>query len=108
MKRSEGGIARWIGPTEALADMAQRAAVVDEHNVELTSVVPLSPPQRSSIDLSQKQNIQCLRKANIDLSRLVLPGDFSETSWPGFQDEPGLPRLAERTAARWRAVPRGK
>src|ERR1043166_7365633 len=37
----EGGIARWIGPTEALADMAHRGAVVDEQRVELTSIAPL-------------------------------------------------------------------
>ena len=104
----EGGIARWIGPTEALADMAHRGAVVDERKVELISVVPLYPPQRRSIDLSQRQNIQCLRTADIDLAKLVLPSDFNEASWPGFQNEPGLPRLTERAVAKWRAVPRGE
>ena len=104
----EGGIARWIGPTEALADMAHRGAVVDEQRVELTSIAPLDPPQRSSIALTQRQNIQCFRKADIDLSRLVLPSDFSETSWPGFQNEPGVPRPTQGAAAKWRAVPRGE
>jgi hypothetical protein len=104
----EGGIARWIGPTEALADMAHRGAVVDEQRVELTSIAPLDPPQRSSIDLMQRQNIQCFRKADIDLSGLVLPGDFSETAWPGFQNEPGMPRLTQGAVAKWRAVPRGE
>jgi hypothetical protein len=104
----EGGIARWIGPTEALADMAHRGAVVDERNVELLSFVPLYPPQRSSIDLSQRQNIECLRKADIDLAKLVLPSDFNEAPWPGFQNETGLPRLTERAVAKWRAVPRGE
>ena len=101
----EGGIARWIGPTEALAEMAQRSAVVDERKVELISVVPLQPPQRGSIDLSQRQNIQCLRTTDIDLAKLALPSDFREASWPGFQNEPGLARLTERAVARWRAVP---
>lgn len=104
----EGGIARWIGPTEALADMARRGAVVDDRNVELISVVPLYPPQQSSIDLSQKQNIACLRIADIDLARLALPRDFAEAPWPGFDNEPGLPRLPERAVAKWRAVPRGE
>jgi hypothetical protein len=104
----EGGIARWIGPTEALADIARRGAVIDEQKVELISVVPLYPPQRSSIDLSQRQNIECLRTADIDLAKLVLPSDFTEASWPGFQNETGLPRLSERAAAKWRAVPRGE
>jgi hypothetical protein len=104
----EGGIARWIGPTEALAEMAHRGAVVDEQRVELTSIVPLDPPQRSSIDLMQRQNIQCFRKADIDLSALVLPSDFSETSWPGFQNEAGVPKLTPDAAARWRTVPRGE
>jgi len=104
----EGGIARWIGPTEALADMAHRGAIVDERNVELLSYVPLYPPKRSSIDLSQRQNIQCLRNADIDLAKLVLPSDYNEASWPGFQNETGLPRLTERAMAKWRAMPRGE
>ena len=91
-----------------LAEVAHRGAVVDERKVELTSVVPLYPPQRSSINLIQRQNIQCLRTADIDLARLVLPSDFNEASWPGFQNEPGLPRLTERAVARWRAIPRGE
>lgn len=104
----EGGIARWIGPTEALADMAYRGAVVDEERVGLTSIAPLDPPQRSSIALMQRQNIQCFSTTEIDLSRLVLPSDFSETSWPGFQNEPGMPRLTLGAAAKWRAVARGE
>jgi hypothetical protein len=103
----EGGIARWIGPTEALADMAHRGAVVDDRNVELTSVVPLYPPQRSPINLGHKQNIACLRIADIDLAKLALPGDFIEAAWPGFENEPGVARLTEGMTAKWRALPRG-
>ena len=104
----EGGIARWIGPTEALAEMARRGAVVDEQRVELTSIAPLDPPRRSSIDLMQRQNIQCFRKADIDLSSLVLPSDFSETSWPGFQNETGVRTLTQGAGTKWTAVPRGQ
>jgi len=88
--------------------MAHRGAIVDERNVELLSYVPLYPPKRSSIDLSQRQNIQCLRNADIDLAKLVLPSDYNEASWPGFQNETGLPRLTERAMAKWRAMPRGE
>ena len=104
----EGGIARWIGPTEALADMAHRGDVLDERNIELISELPLNPTRRGSIDLPQRQNIQCLQRADVDLANLVLPSDFTETAWPGFQNEPGLPRLTEGALASWRAEPRGE
>ncbi|HEY4307636.1 MAG TPA: hypothetical protein VGM82_24390 [Gemmatimonadaceae bacterium] len=104
----ESGIARWIGPTEVLADMAHRGAVVNEQKVELTTVVPLGAPQHDVISFSQKQNIECLRPANVDLTMLVLPSGFRETAWPSFENVRGLPRLTDASVAKWRAVPHGE
>lgn len=67
---------RWFGPAEALANIPGGIARIAGRPMRATTVSSLTGIHR----------LLDLRATNVDVKLLMLPPDFRETPWPGFED----------------------
>jgi hypothetical protein len=102
----EVSVIRWFWPTKALANLAPLPNGMPDGRVSVTTIALLNPPTQSSaaVNFSTLHYISGLKRVAVDLSRLVLPNGFTETTWPGFDGVLNLPLSSEKVA-KWRVVP---
>jgi hypothetical protein len=103
----EVGIARWFGPSQAMAAMPNLSDILSAGTVGITAVAPVSPPgdNAAPVNFTMQHSISGVQAIEVDLSRLVLPAGFTETRWPGFDAAPSLPRVSPDRGERWRMLP---
>jgi len=103
---SEASVAQWFAAALALAGIAPSQL---NNDVRITSIIPLSPPRdtRAPTNFGERHSVSSLRSIDVDASNLVLPADFVETAWPGFEHIPSAPALSRDGGAKWRTFSPG-
>jgi hypothetical protein len=103
---AEAGVARWFEVAAALATRADGVPALASGDLEVTSVTLLHRPGARVPPVSFVEFLTPRQVASIDLDpeRLVLPVDYSETRWPGFERVPSAPAPSRTAAERWRAL----
>jgi hypothetical protein len=102
----EFSIARWFGPSEALANLPADVSGLPTGSVRVTAVAEIPSPElgRRPVDFITLHHLLGLKRVAVDLARLKLPDGFSETRWPSFEGQTNLP-LSSDNGAKWRALP---
>jgi len=98
----EATVVRWVEPTLALDSLALRDSTwFPNERLGLTSVTPLALRSGARVtNFTSKNRISALRITEIDRSRLVLPGDFTEA-----RRGSATPPMQLESLVKWRAWP---
>lgn len=100
--RGEASVARWMAVSAALATLRDSIVPLDSY-LQLTSVavLPAQPGLSAETNLILLHPMSDIAVADIDVTRLVLPAGYTETSWPGFERASNLPARSGETARHW-------
>jgi hypothetical protein len=101
---AEASVVRWFGPSQALANMTAAGGSLPRGLASLTSVVTLHPlvGERPQINFFNEHMLWGIKPIDVDGSRLVLPDEYTETQWPGFEGQSNAPAVSTDGGARWR------
>jgi hypothetical protein len=107
---SEVNVARWFAASRALAHVADSAHALPNGRVTVTAAIPRKPRGAGPavISFALKHVMSNLRIADVDVSRLILPGGFTEVPWPGYESVSSPPGLSADKGARWRTSSPGR
>jgi hypothetical protein len=89
-------VARWIGPAQALGEIAGGVSRLLNKPIRVTTVSPLTGVHR----------IRDLRPTSVSRASLTVPSDFVETPWPGFPSS-SVSKGVDR-GTKWHTLPTGR
>ena len=105
----EASVVRWFGTARALATMPGGLGELPPDSLQVTAAVIVTPSGGTGapVNLIVLHSLSGLAAVNVSVDRFILPADFRETSWPGFERASEAARLSRDAGAKWRSIPRG-
>jgi hypothetical protein len=97
----EATVARWFGPTMALAALAVADSTwFPSERLGLTEVELLPLERGTANNFGLVQSLIGVRRASVDVSRLIVPSGYTETRWGTTTDS-----VSMKSADRWQSPP---
>jgi hypothetical protein len=105
----EASVIRWFGATAALTRLMKDSAGFATDSLQVTAAIILPSPAGNGasnatgapVTLIVLHPLSAVSVGPTDLARLVLPADFVERPWPGFESPSRGASHAHDAAAKW-------
>ena len=103
----EASVVRWFGAARALATAPGGLRALPPDSLQVTAAVILTAPgeNRAPVNLIVLHSLSGLAAVDVSADRLILPADFRETSWPGYDRASKPARFSRDAGAKWRSMP---
>ncbi|MDB4881452.1 MAG: hypothetical protein JWL95_218 [Gemmatimonadetes bacterium] len=103
----EAGVARWFGVASAIASIPGGVGALPRDKLRVTTIALLRRPGQNDFQVRYLALVRPvgLSAADVDPGRLVLPANYHETRWPGFEHASAMRAPSRNTRTKWRTLP---
>lgn len=104
---SELTVVRWFAPTRALAALMRRGRSFDASQATVTALglwaesADTIPPT----SIVEKRSVGSLRRVVVRVERLMVPSDYTEAPWPGYEKVQQVFPTSADQGAHWKRRP---